>query len=219
MTSPSIFYSWQGDLPSAASRNIIAETLEQCLPALASHPHVVESPRLDHDTQNVGGTPEIAGTIFRKIERSAVFVADVSITQKSTDACTNTKYGPNPNVLLETGYAAARLGWDRIVLVMNERFGGVSKLPFDLRNRRWPITFSVSNDAESTEELSDLLLVGSLNRSVFVFRLTTRVPRMPWLSSHRMHVDLCGALQWQPCLMMVRRRTRCFRVMISTLNK
>lgn len=43
---------------------------------------------------------------------------------------------PNPNVLLELGYAVSQLGWDRIVMVMNTAFGDVTQLPFDLRGRR-----------------------------------------------------------------------------------
>jgi hypothetical protein len=153
VSSPTIFYSWQSDLPAVTTRDVIAKALSQCVETLASHPRIVDSPRLDHDTQSVGGTPEIAGTILRKIERAAIFVADVSISSQTTDKCPTRKYSPNANVMLETGYAAARLGWDRIVLVMNERYGGPTRLPFDLRNRRWPIAFSATESAiESTNQ-------------------------------------------------------------------
>ncbi len=53
---------------------------------------------------------------------------------------------PNPNVLLELGYAAAKLGWDRLVLVMNTNYGHPEELPFDLRNRRFPLTFKIAPD-------------------------------------------------------------------------
>src|SRR5262249_43548264 len=60
------------------------------------------------------------------------FVCDVS--------CINGDKGgrptPNPNVLIELGYAASALGWDRIILVLNEVFGPVEDLPFDLRVKR-----------------------------------------------------------------------------------
>lgn len=158
VSSPTIFYSWQSDLPAATTRHVIAKALERSVAILASHPLIVDSPRLDHDTHNVGGTPEIAGTTFSKIERAAIFVADVSISSQSTDSCSNRKYSPNPNVILETGFAAARLGWERIVLVMNERFGGPTRLPFDLRNRRWPTTFS------ATESTVDSILEGLVAR-------------------------------------------------------
>jgi hypothetical protein len=43
---------------------------------------------------------------------------------------------PNPNVLIELGYAVKTLGWNRIVCVFNMAFGRVEDLPFDLRQRR-----------------------------------------------------------------------------------
>jgi hypothetical protein len=39
-------------------------------------------------------------------------------------------------VLTELGFASARIGWEKIVLVMNTNFGPVEDLPFDLRGRR-----------------------------------------------------------------------------------
>jgi hypothetical protein len=43
---------------------------------------------------------------------------------------------PNPNVLLELGYARSALGQNRIALVMNTAFGGPEKLRFDLKMYR-----------------------------------------------------------------------------------
>lgn len=34
------------------------------------------------------------------------------------------------------GYAAKKLGWDRVICIFNTEFGKISDLPFDLRNRR-----------------------------------------------------------------------------------
>jgi hypothetical protein len=46
------------------------------------------------------------------------------------------KRAPNPNVLVEYGYALARHGVQRLLLVMNTAFGSPSELPFDLRHLR-----------------------------------------------------------------------------------
>ncbi len=43
---------------------------------------------------------------------------------------------PNPNVLIELGYAIKAMGHERIILVFNKSFGKVEELPFDLRTRR-----------------------------------------------------------------------------------
>jgi len=66
------------------------------------------------------------------IDNAGVFVADVSIVTPQGFE----KPSPNPNVLLELGYALRALGPARIILVANEHFGAVDALPFDLRSRR-----------------------------------------------------------------------------------
>ena len=43
---------------------------------------------------------------------------------------------PNPNVLVELGYALHRLPTERILLVMNTVHGGVETLPFDIQKSR-----------------------------------------------------------------------------------
>jgi hypothetical protein len=43
---------------------------------------------------------------------------------------------PNPNVLVELGYALRALGEERVILVMNTAFGKPEALPFDLRRKR-----------------------------------------------------------------------------------
>jgi hypothetical protein len=88
--------------------------------------------RIDRDTADVGGSPAIAETILKKIAGAEIFVPDVSIVAHTAAG----KACPNPNVLLELGYAVSELGWDRIIMVMNTAFGPVTDLPFDLRGRR-----------------------------------------------------------------------------------
>lgn len=65
---------------------------------------------------------------------------------------------PSPNVLVELGYAIARLGWDRIILVMNIEFGPAERLPFDLRSRRFPTTFLAKRDSQNKVALRDMLV-------------------------------------------------------------
>ena len=92
---------------------------------------IEDSPRLDHDTLGQAGTPAITDTIYRKIKRSAVFLADVTFVGKTTPReGVESKRLSNANVLIELGYAAAVLGWDRIVLVMNKHYGSPESLPF-----------------------------------------------------------------------------------------
>jgi hypothetical protein len=127
-----VFYSWQADLPSRANRSFIEECLERAARAIRADDSLSVEVRIDRDTADVGGSPAIAETILKKIAAAEIFVPDVSIVARTESG----KCCPNPNVLLELGYAVSELGWDRIIMVMNTAFGPVTDLPFDLRGRR-----------------------------------------------------------------------------------
>jgi hypothetical protein len=127
-----VFYSWQSDLPNQTNRGFIETALEQAAATIAADDTVSIEPVVDRDTQNVAGSPDIASTIFTKIASADIFVADVSIVTRAEKM----RPAPNPNVLIELGYALKALGHERIILIFNRAFGGLEELPFDLRTRR-----------------------------------------------------------------------------------
>lgn len=127
-----MFYSWQADLPSRANRGFVQECLEGAAKAVRADESLQVDVRIDRDTADVGGSPAIAETILKKIAAAEIFVPDVSIVARTEAG----KACPNPNVLLELGYAVSELGWDRIIMVMNTAFGPINDLPFDLKGRR-----------------------------------------------------------------------------------
>jgi len=88
---------------------------------------------LERDTVGVPGSPNIAQTILRKIDKSDIVVCDVSIITQNMSIG---RLSPNPNVLIELGYALKALGADRIVMVQNTEYGGPELLPFDLKMNR-----------------------------------------------------------------------------------
>jgi len=143
----SIFYSWQTDSPSRCNRAFIRSVIDAAVAKLGQDVGVEDSPRVESGMEGVAGTPEVAAVIFEKIKKSAVFVGDVTLVgtaRRSSDG--EEKRTPNPNVLLEMGFAAGVLGWERIICVMNEHFGTRQDLPFDVRNRRFPINYTLSPD-------------------------------------------------------------------------
>ncbi len=126
-----IFYSWQSDLPNRGNRNLIETALKSALKQLSADGGLEVEPALDRDTKDVPGSPAIADAILKKIDSCAVFIADVTpIGQLGGKSL------PNPNVLIELGYAVKALGWDRVVMVLNGAYAKVEELPFDLRHRR-----------------------------------------------------------------------------------
>jgi hypothetical protein len=150
-----IFYSWQSDLPNSTNRGFIGDCLERAIKELRADPNLRVDPCLDRDTQNVPGSPDIASTIFDKIDNCGLFVCDVSIVNPNSSQRTT----PNPNVLIELGYAVKTLGWSRIVCVFNGASGRIQDLPFDLRQRRVR-SYTVHEGDEKTDQRK--LLVGML---------------------------------------------------------
>jgi len=132
-----IFFAWQLDTPSAQNKAFIWEALKRAATSLTPAYGLDLAPRPERDTDGVAGSPNIVDTIFKRIRNCAVFVADLTLTAKTESG----KQCPNPNVLIELGYAARSVGWDRVVLVMNERHGPAGHLPFDVLQHRWPLRY------------------------------------------------------------------------------
>jgi hypothetical protein len=130
-----IFYSWQTDSPNRTNRRAIRDAL---LAASSKLEESFSEPGLklivDEATRDDPGSPNIPQRIIEKIELSDVFVCDV--TTINVAASNIQRKTPNPNVVFELGYATARPGWPRIVMLFNEAFGEVSDLPFDIDRQR-----------------------------------------------------------------------------------
>jgi hypothetical protein len=99
-------------------------------------------PVVDRDTLNVAGSPDIGATILAKIKDADVVVADVTIINGNSTG----RLTPNPNVLVEVGYALAVHTESRLILVNNLAFGRPEDLPFDLRQKR-VLTYRSAPDA------------------------------------------------------------------------
>lgn len=131
----SIFYCWQDHLDSALHRNLIQNCLSKAIGIVQSEiPEGLECTlRLDHATEGRAGAVDIANSILEKIRASAMVVADVTPSKTNGD---DPKFYPNPNVMLEVGYAAMAKGWNRVNCVFNSASVKPEEMPFDLRYRR-----------------------------------------------------------------------------------
>lgn len=150
-----IFYAWQNDLPKPSHRNFIEGCLERAIAQANKARQKDDQLVLDKDTQGESGMPDISRVIFDKIDTCAVFVPDLSSVSSPTG-----KPAPNANVLIELGYALRAIGDRRIVGVFNDASGARSDLPFDLRTRRWPIAFHLTEETPDAEkkEIRDKLV-------------------------------------------------------------
>lgn len=125
-----IFYSWQSDLPGSRTRNFIRECIDDAID-LAQESETIEAER-DEATIGTTGSPNIVTTLFSKIDNSDLFIADLSLCFSENQK--GEKKSPNPNVLLELGYAVKTLGWERVICLCNTEYG--DDYPFDIAHNR-----------------------------------------------------------------------------------
>ena len=145
-----VFFSWQTDRPTREGRNFIEKAIKNAIKKLASDTEVEEPIReeleMDKDTLNVPGSPAIVDTILKKIDYATIFLADLTFIGKRPDE----RPTPNPNVLIEYGWALKSLGLSRMLTVMNTAFGEPTResMPFDMAHLRFPITYNLPAGAE-----------------------------------------------------------------------
>jgi hypothetical protein len=153
-----VFFAWQLDTPSEQNKTFIWKALERATSSVEVSALAEASPRPESDTGGIAGSPNIIETIFRRIRNSAIFAADLNFTSKAESG----KLSPNPNALIELGYAARSIGWERTILIINEQYGTAKNLPFDILQHRWPIEYRVSEHTKvmgkKFEHLSDALM-------------------------------------------------------------
>ncbi len=82
---------------------------------------------IDRDTKDELGSPDIRNSVFKKINHSKFFICDVSLNESKA---------PNPNVLIELGYAIKTVGWSKILCLFNTQTGNIEELPFDINHNR-----------------------------------------------------------------------------------
>lgn len=123
-----VFFSWQSNIKK--QRNKIQSELEKSIKSIKKNISI-ENIIIDRDTKGMAGSVDIANTIFDKIDRCRIFIADISFVKKSFSE----KF-VNQNVLIELGYAIRKLGVENIILLFNLKYGKIEELPFDINKNR-----------------------------------------------------------------------------------
>jgi hypothetical protein len=157
MPRQTIFYSWQSDVgkndvSSDVTKEFIFEALVEALKQIVEEYPELSSVEPDRDTRGLAGSPSLVEAILKKIDESCLFLADLTFVGETADQ--EPKKLPNPNVMFELGHASNRLGWDRIILVMNTHYGEPSSLPFDIKHRRFPIKYHLAPNAGNSRHKS-----------------------------------------------------------------
>jgi hypothetical protein len=173
--NPKIFWSWQSDKLGKVSRHFLKKVLEEAIQQAGEELDLDESkrPSIDHDTKGEPGLVSIPDSILAKIDAATVFVADLTPIARTGSG----RFVANPNVLIELGYAKKAVGPGQIILIWNSAWGGCEPddLPFDLRHRRMPFTFSLSETATNEQIAAEKMkLVPALKEAIKACLLSTR---------------------------------------------
>jgi len=166
----SVFYSWQSDSVASNNRSAIQTAIKSAVKHLAnkgvgtydvdttSRPGKADENlkfdvKVDQAANGIPGSPKIPDEIIKKINSTDIFIADISIVNPGT-----LKYrrAPNPNVMFELGYAAAVLGWERVVLVINKSGAKRWEVPFDIQGHRY-VPYDLSDDTPDRKTVIEKL--------------------------------------------------------------
>jgi len=185
-----IFWSWQSDTPKRIGHYFVRDALREAIVQLKADHELLEPAErdaaagmtLDSDRQGVPGSPDLAATIFEKIARADVFVADVTLVGQTPDG----KKLINSNVAIEYSHAHHALTFKRVLMVQNRHYGDGDELPFDLRQKSWPIHFDLAPDATKPQIVAERA------------KLTAQLTRDPRRGHQRCRKARRAMLQWHP---------------------
>ncbi len=158
-TELTLFYAWQSDSPASTNRNAIRVELTNAAAEIeANRPGIVL--KIDEATRDMLGSDNVPDSIRTKIEAADIFIGDVTTVNPPPDKPDDkVRACPNPNVTFEIGYAAAHLGWKRLILLINVATAKYEDLPFDFdRQRVSRFRVKAASDADGKGKLKTLLV-------------------------------------------------------------
>jgi hypothetical protein len=134
-----VFYAWQSDTLQRLNRHLIRAALNLAARSISADPAMRIKVRIDADTEGVLGHVPVTETILKKIAACDAFVPDLTFVASTATG----KLVPNPNVMLEYGYALRAKSHSVMIPVMNAAYGPAEKLPFDMGHLRFPLQFNL----------------------------------------------------------------------------
>ena len=147
-----LFFSWQSE--DTKSQKILEDALQRAVDEIKDKYGLIVE--IDYSTLGESGMPSINQTILRKIDACDMFLADVTpvcnYQQKVGNGLTVNKETPNPNVLLELGYAMSALGVGYVIVAAHQGKWLPKDLPFDINHH------SIYCFKSSSCELTSLIL-------------------------------------------------------------
>jgi hypothetical protein len=178
-----IFYSWQTDTNEVFNRYFIKDSIKEAIKKLENKPEFkdVEFDFREGVTGEAGSVPVASQIIEKIIPTTDIFITDLTVTnldfgedipEEIIEKLKKTqKPSPNPNVLIEYGVAYDKLGYNRIIGIINTEYGtpkiDIRNIPFDIRHLRYPIDYTYSKKTEQVNVLEiKKQLVNDLLRAI-----------------------------------------------------
>lgn len=129
-----LFFSWQSE--DVKSKSVLEAALNVAVESLETKGVKLV---IDYSTLGESGMPSIDQTILRKIDSCDIFLADITpvcnYKHKLGNGQEVTKEVPNPNVLVELGYAMSALGVGYVITAAHQGAWVPGNLPFDINHR------------------------------------------------------------------------------------
>lgn len=148
-TKLTVFYAWQSDTPLQYNKSLIETALLNAAKRINEDMNLGGAQVIiDSDTNGILGTPPVTETILSKITSADIFAPDLTFVATTS----NGKRVPNPNVMIEWGYALKSLGFNAMMPVMNSHYGGPSELPFDMGHVRHPLQYTIDPGSAKDSE-------------------------------------------------------------------
>lgn len=150
-----LFFSWQSD--DNKTKRIISDAITKAVNDIrVYHKYTI---KVEESTSNVPGAPQIVSTILDKIDSCDIFLADItpvcSYPKLLGNGQISTKQVPNPNVLMELGYAMSAVGMHYTICVAHQGEWNPNDLPFDINhNRVYPFT---SSNCDLSDKILDVV--------------------------------------------------------------
>lgn len=136
-----VFYSWQSDLPNKTNRGYIGNCIDKAIKEIYRKNNNISECIVDVDSRDETGMPDLVNNIFSKIDQCDIFISDITVINSETKF----RKTPNPNVLIELGYASSKIGWEKVLCIYNTEYGPIEDLPFDIRSRK-PLVYSTKQE-------------------------------------------------------------------------
>ncbi|MDN5554912.1 hypothetical protein [Prevotella sp.] len=113
---------------------------------------------VNYGTRGTAGNPNLLETMLKKGEECDIFLADLTYVTRFKNIKGETKFIPNPNVMLELGHAWNFHGDNHTIFIQNKAYGVSEDLPVDLKGFRFPISYTLNNDIAITPKIKNELI-------------------------------------------------------------